>query len=121
VPVVVKLPPIHYELIVEQARAAGVRAFHCCNTLPIPAGGISGVPLKPLSLRCIRFLRATQAGDQLVLIGGGGVYTVADIETYAAAGADHVALGTKTMNPRLLFSHQSLQPLVDYASQRLGE
>jgi dihydroorotate dehydrogenase len=121
VPAIVKLPPIHYELMVDQARAAGLRTFHCCNTLPIPAGGLSGAPLKPLSLRCIRYLRATQLGERLVLIGGGGIQTMADIDDYAEAGADHVALGTKTMNPWLLVSHASLHPLIDYAQQRMGQ
>jgi dihydroorotate dehydrogenase len=121
VPVIVKLPPIHYELMVDQARAAGLRAFHCCNTLPIPAGGLSGAPLKPLSIRCIRYLRATQFGERLVLIGGGGIRAMADIDEYADAGADHVALGSTTMNPWLLVSQRSLWPLIDYAQQRLGE
>jgi len=121
VPVIVKLPPIHYELIVDQARAAGIRTFHCCNTLPIPAGGLSGAPLKPLALRCIRFLRAMQFGERLVLIGGGGIRAINDIDDYAEAGTDHVALGTKTMNPWLLVSQQALRPLIDYAEQRLSE
>jgi len=120
-PVIIKLPPIHYELMVDQARAAGLTAFHCCNTLPIPAGGLSGAPLKPLSLRCIRWLRATPAGDRLTLIGGGGIDTLPDIDEYASAGADHVALATKTMNPLLLVSDRALRPLVDYAHQRLRE
>jgi dihydroorotate dehydrogenase len=120
-PIVVKLPPIHYELMVDQARAAGLTTFHCCNTLPVPAGGISGAPLKPLSLRCIRFLRASPQGDRLTLIGGGGIYTLADIDDYASAGADHVALGTKVMNPWYLISDKALLPFIDYAEQRLRD
>jgi len=120
VPTIVKLPPINYELMVDQARHAGLVAFHCCNTLPIPAGGLSGAPLKPLSLRCLRSLRATDRGDRLILIGGGGITTQADIDQYAAAGADHVALGTRTMRPALLFRHRSIRPLIDYAHQMLG-
>jgi dihydroorotate dehydrogenase len=120
-PIIVKLPPIHYELMVDQAREAGLSAFHCCNTLPIPAGGLSGAPLKPLSLRCIRLLRASPGGAKLTLIGGGGIGTLEDIDAYASAGADHVALGTKTMNPWLLVTDRSLWPLVDYAHQRLVE
>jgi dihydroorotate dehydrogenase len=119
--VIVKLPPIYYELMVDQARAAGLGTFHCCNTLPIPAGGLSGAPLKPLSLRCLRFLRASPRGAGLTLIGGGGIRTLEDVDAYATAGADHVALGTKVMNPWLLISQQSLEPLIDYAHQRLLE
>ena len=45
VPVIVKVPPVNYAGIFRQAIEAGVRVFHCCNTLPVPAGGISGQPL----------------------------------------------------------------------------
>ncbi len=120
VPVVVKLPPVNYELMVEQAVAAGVRTFHCCNTLPVPEGGMSGLPLKPKSLACIRDLRGRPYGKELMLIGGGGIYEVSDIDAYAEAGADCVALGTKTMNPVYLFSHRGLGPFVERARQRFG-
>jgi len=56
--VIVKLPPIGYEKMFETAVNAGVRAFHCCNTLPIDGGrgGLSGKPLKLLSLACIKWI-----------------------------------------------------------------
>lgn len=116
VPVIVKLPPVNYELIVDQARAAGVRAFHCCNTLPVPAGGLSGAPLKPLSLACIRALRARSDANDVILIGGGGIRTRSDIDDYVTAGANHFALGTITMNPILLLSHRRLTPLITHAN-----
>ena len=116
-PIIVKLPPIHYETMVEQARQAGIAAFHCCNTLPLPgaAGGLSGAPLRPLSLRCIRSLRALPGGEALTIIGGGGISTCADIDAYFEAGTDHVALGTKTMNPLLLVTHAPIRRLISHA------
>jgi len=114
-PIVVKLPPINYEAMLEQALDAGVRTYHCCNTLPVPAGGMSGAPLKPLSLRCIRALRSGAHGDKLTIVGGGGIRTVQDIDDYRAAGADHVSLGTVTMNPLLLVTHKRIRPLLDHA------
>ena len=72
---IVKLPPVNYEDIFEQAIDAGVRMFHCCNTIPIPAGGVSGKPRKPVALQCIRdvCVRVQARGiDDLVIIGGGG-------------------------------------------------
>lgn len=113
-PVVVKLPPINYDIIAEQALAAGVRAFHCCNTLPVPGGGLSGTPLMPLSLQCIRRLQREIAGgvdDELLIIGGGGIRTPANLDAYASLGVRHFALGTKVMNPRFLFTTTSLEPL----------
>ena len=114
-PVVVKLPPINYEVMLVQALEAGVRAFHCCNTLPVPAGGLSGAPLKPLSLRCVRALRHGAHGDELTLIGGGGIHSIEDIDAYRTAGADHVSLGTVTMHPWLLVSDRRIRPLIDHA------
>jgi len=118
--VIVKLPPVHYQQMAEQAVDAGVRAFHCCNTLPVPAGGMSGQPLKPKSLACIRDLRGKPFGKDLTIIGGGGIYAVSDIDTYADAGADRVALGTKTMNPVYLFSHSGLGSFIERSRQRLS-
>jgi len=118
VPVIVKLPPVNYEVMVEQAVAAGIRGFHCCNTLPVPAGGMSGRPLKPVSLDCIRDLRGRPFGAGLTIIGGGGVYELNDLDDYAQAGADHVALGTKTMNPVYLVSYRGLGPYVEKAAQQ---
>jgi len=121
--VVVKLPPVNYKLMFSQALAAGVRAFHCCNTLPVPAGGMSGKPLKPVALQCIREIREHLAGEragELRLIGGGGITTPADIDDYAAAGAGHVAIGTLVMNPRYLLTYRPLRPLTERAEQRLG-
>lgn len=119
VAVIVKLPPINYELMFERASEAGVTCFHCCNTLPIPAGGLSGKPLKPVALQCVRDLRSRPAGPGLTLIGGGGISTPADIDDYLAAGVNHVALGTRTMNPLLLLTHRPLRPLIDHAHARL--
>ncbi|MFP4145949.1 MAG: hypothetical protein ACLFV3_12495 [Phycisphaeraceae bacterium] len=119
VPVIVKLPPVNYQGLYRQAIQAGARSFHCCNTLPVPAGGLSGAPLQPLSLACIRWIREQEGGAELTLVGGGGIRAVADIDRYAEAGADHVALGTKTMNPVLLVTHGPIRPLIEYAHQRL--
>ncbi len=112
---IVKLPPINYHNIVHHALAAGVRAFHCCNTLPVPAGGMSGKPLMPLSLRCISDLRSL-SHHPLSIIGGGGITTPDDITAYADAGATHFALGTMLIHPRFLFSYASLAPLIDRAN-----
>ena len=115
--VIVKLPPIHFEAMLDQALGAGVRTFHCCNTLPVPAGGMSGKPLKPLSIACIEKVRA-RAGESeggLSIIGGGGVTTTNDIDDYAAACATHIAVGTMVMHPKYLRSDRGIRPLIDHA------
>jgi len=118
VPVIVKLPPVNYDLLFEQAHAAGLRTYHCCNTLPVAAGGVSGQPLKPVALQCIRDLRS--AHDDLTIIGGGGIRTPEDIDLYAAAGAKHFAIATKVFNPKYLISTSGLDPLIERANQKAG-
>lgn len=120
IPIVVKLPPVNYQQMAEQAVEAGVRVFHCCNTLPVPEGGMSGRPLQPVALDCIRELRGHRWGKDLTIIGGGGIYEVKDIDLFVQAGADHVALGTKTMNPVYLLSYNGLRPFVEYAESLLA-
>ncbi|MEM8738185.1 MAG: hypothetical protein AAGG38_06865 [Planctomycetota bacterium] len=115
VPVVVKLPPVNYDEMAEMAFAQGVRAFHCCNTLPVPAGGMSGWPLKPVALQCVRELRGRAWGGDVAIVGGGGVRSAAELDEYDAAGADGFAIGTITMNPVLLLSHARVRPIREYA------
>lgn len=124
VPVVVKLPPVQFETMFVQALEAGVRAFHACNTLPVPAGGISGRPLKPVALQCIRRLRdlaGAGAWSELRVLGGGGVREPNDVDDYAAHGVCAVAVGTKVMNPVYLLSHRGLQKIAARAEALLAE
>lgn len=117
---IVKLPPVNYRDIARMAIEGGVRWFHCCNTLPVPRGGLSGKPLKPVALQCIREMKAILHGagaESARIIGGGGITTPSDIDDYAAAGADRAAIGTKAMNPWLLIRHAPLQPLIEHAAR----
>lgn len=111
VPVIVKLPPVNYQAMAQMAFAQGVRVFHCCNTLPVPAGGMSGWPLKPVALQCIRDLRAQPWGQDIAIVGGGGIRSVAELDEYRDAGVDAYAIGTITMNPVLLVSHARVRPI----------
>ncbi len=124
VPVIVKIPPVRYDAMVAQALEAGIRTFHCCNTLPVAAGGLSGQPLKPVSLGVIAGLHErydTQLGaDGLKIIGGGGIRTVDDVDEYARVGVQHIALGTITMNPIVLLSHARLRPLIARATEHFS-
>lgn len=123
VPVIVKLPPVHYRAMFLGAVAAGIRAFHCCNTLPVPAGGMSGKPLKPFAIQCIRDIREHPPGSapgltgELMIIGGGGITVPADIDDYAAVGATHFAIGTKVFHPKFLLTHRPLAPLIERTAQ----
>ena len=67
------------------------------------AGGLSGAPLLPRSLRCIRLLRA-ELGSGYPLIGSGGVMSAGDACSMRDAGADLVQLYTGLVysGPRLV-------------------
>lgn len=123
VPVIVKLPPIHYEGLAEQARDQGVQWFHATNTLPVPNGGMSGTPLKPIALDVVRHLRQTY-GDGIRIIGGGGIRAPQDVADYADAGADRFAVGTYAMRPSALRSDRWVAEILaaarDHATPATG-
>ncbi|MBK8979041.1 MAG: hypothetical protein IPM29_24355 [Planctomycetes bacterium] len=121
-PVVAKLPPVRFETMFEQALAAGVRGFHACNTLPVPAGGLSGQPLKPVAMACIQrlFELAGARRDELRIVAGGGIRAVADVDDYAALGVHGVAVGTKVMNPLYLVTHRGLAAIRARAEEALA-
>jgi dihydroorotate dehydrogenase len=96
--VIAKLPPVRWMNYAKPLYAAGVRIFHLCNTIPTPGGGISGKPLMQFSLWAIQDFR-DRWGNDVTLIGGGGVTSLADVQTYWDAGADHVAIGSMLFNP----------------------
>lgn len=109
---VAKLPPIRWREFAEPLYQAGVRAFHCCNTLWSPGGGLSGAVLKPYSLWAIEDLR-NLFGTDVKLIGGGGIATPQDVYAYKQAGADHVAIASLLLNP---LNHMKVRGLCDAAS-----
>lgn len=94
--VIAKLPPIGYMSRLDYCMIAGIRNFHCCNTLATPAGGMSGKPLKQLSLEACREVNKTKPE---VLIGGGGITSAADVIDYHGAGATHYSVGSAWFNP----------------------
>lgn len=96
---IVKLPPVDYQGRLFAALGAGITAFHCCNTLPTPAGGLSGKPLKSLSLSCVREVSACVPHDDKLVIGGGGVTTLDDARDYLRAGATHVGVASGLIWP----------------------
>lgn len=57
-------------------------------------GGLSGKPLKPISLKAFRILRKYTKDSNLVLVGCGGISTGKDAIEFAKAGATYVELYT---------------------------
>lgn len=99
--VIAKLPPVRYWEIYKAARGAGITTFHCCNTLPVACGGMSGKPLKNVSLDVIK--RIKDDDSSVTIIGGGGITGPDDINDYHKAGADHFAVGSVFLHPKFIF------------------
>lgn len=116
---IVKIPPVRYHAMVDAAVGAGVRTLHCCNTIPVPAGGMSGKPLLPVCLDVIAHVRAAQ--PEVEIIGGGGITRPGDVDLYADAGVRHAAVGCKALDPRLLWTDGPLRAIRSRAHERLGE
>lgn len=57
-------------------------------------GGLSGKPLKPLSLQALRFLRKYTKNSNLVLIGCGGISNGKDALEFGKAGATFIEIYT---------------------------
>jgi dihydroorotate dehydrogenase len=116
VPVIVKLPPIRYGRLARDSYEQQVRWFHATNTLPVPNGGMSGAPLKPIALEVVRRLRE-RYGDEIGIIGGGGIRSPQDVDDYAKAGADRFAVGTYAMRPTALRSDRWVAEILAAARQ----
>ena len=86
--------PEDLEFLIEKL---GFRQLHFSNTLPVAAGGLSGVLLRPYTLELIRCVRENW-GKDVVIIAGGGVNDFGAVYKYLNEGADHVALGSVCFN-----------------------
>ncbi|CAK7903104.1 dihydroorotate dehydrogenase (quinone), mitochondrial [[Candida] anglica] len=112
-PVLVKVAPdlseIEIESIANSAKSAKVDGIIISNTtiqrprerllttddeLISQTGGLSGAPLKPLSLQALRYLRKYTKDSDLVLIGCGGISSGKDALEFGKAGATFIQLYT---------------------------
>jgi dihydroorotate dehydrogenase len=87
--------PEEIEFVIEEM---GFRQLHFSNTLPVNGGGLSGVTLKPFTLKLIDIVRE-RWGERIEIIAGGGVTDFGGVSDYLSAGANHVSLGSVCFNP----------------------
>lgn len=97
-PLIAKLPPVRWMDLAVPLYGYGVRAFHCCNTIPTPSGGLSGPVLRQYSLWATEEIKQRFGADVWV-VGGGGISCAEDARLYRRAGADAVAVGSMLLNP----------------------
>ena len=106
---ILKLSPNTSERDIDYFYEKGFRQFHCsntimqkCNTCGYVFGGLSGPSVKPYSLDLIRYIK-TKYNDTIV-IGGGGIRSMKDVEEYREAGADHFSVSTLCFNPLMFLN-----------------
>ena len=75
----------------------GFRQFHCCNTVPVPEGGLSGIAVRSYSDQQIKYLREKYPDTEL--IGGGGVTKWKDVLDLQNSGANHFSVSTGFFRP----------------------
>jgi len=107
-PVFVKLTPNASNIgeIAKSAVSAGAYGIVAINTvgpgyysfdgnavLTNKVGGLSGVGINPIGLKCARDIRQA-VGEDVPIIGMGGIRNVADVEAYAEVGATFFGIGS---------------------------
>ncbi len=75
----------------------GAKYIHIANTIPVPEGGESGERLKTFSLKAIRELKPKY--PSINFIGGGGIYSIKDLQEYKESGAEYFSLASIWFNP----------------------
>jgi len=56
-------------------------------------GGLSGIGITPIGLKCVRDIRQA-VGEKIPVIGMGGIRNARDVKEYAAAGANFFGIGS---------------------------
>ena len=76
----------------------GFKQIHCCNTLPVSTGGLSGKALIPYVENLIKLIRQNW-GNSIEIIAGGGVSRPSHVNNYINLGANYISLGTVCFRP----------------------
>ena len=102
----IKLSPYSSYNDVKDYYNDGFRIFHCSNTIPVKDGGLSGPSLKPYTSHLTGIIK--QNFPDAVVISGGGIQTLDDIDHYKSLGANHYSVSSVCFNPFKFISLYSL-------------
>ncbi len=70
--------------------------YYLVDGLPVltnKVGGVSGIGITPIGLKCVRDIRQA-VGENVPIIGIGGISNAVDVGAYAAAGANFFGIGS---------------------------
>lgn len=96
---IIKISPNTSDQELQQYYKQGFRQFHCCNTIPIENGGLSGKSIIPYTNKKIEYIRNNLPHS--TIIAGGGVTDICDYLNYKTRGATHFSASTVFFNPYL--------------------
>lgn len=104
---VIKLSPKTPTSLIDSYYKQGFRQFHCCNTVPISQGGLSGKSIQPYSFKMISYIKNKYPNTEV--IGGGGIQNSQDIINYKNVGCNHFSISTLLFHPfkfmKFYFNH----------------
>ena len=94
---IIKLSPKTENKEIDKFYKSGFRQFHCCNTIPVKEGGLSGPSLRPYTNEKIEYIKNKYPDSEI--ISGGGIQSWNDVECYKRIGASHFSASTIFFNP----------------------
>tara|TARA_A100001015_G_C15013278_1_gene724256 strand:- start:511 stop:1221 length:711 start_codon:yes stop_codon:yes gene_type:complete len=97
---IIKLPPNPNYNDIDRYYKEGFRQFHASNTLSTLNGGLSGTKLIPYTSNIIKYIKQKYSNDTII-IAGGGIRSIKNIEHYMNLGADHYSISSLLFNPFL--------------------
>lgn len=105
----IKLSPHTPTKLIDAYYEQGFRQFHCCNTLPVNEGGLSGLRLLPYTSYLVDYIR--QKYPDADIVAGGGVRSMTTVHHYTKKGANFISVSSLLFNPLRfgwLYVHQCL-------------
>jgi dihydroorotate dehydrogenase len=117
---ILKLPPNIELRMVDYYYSQGFRQFHCSNTVPLNSistgdlkdrGGLSGKCIMNYNRTLIPAIKKRYPDS--IIIGGGGITSLEDIELYRKWGADHFSISSGLFNPLLIWNIRQFANLED--------
>jgi len=97
--VIAKLPPTpQVDAMAAMCIEVGIKYLHLSNTIPTERGGISGEQLFEVNLPIVRRI-AERYGDKVIIIAGGGIYSLRQLMAYQSAGAKHFSISSIFFTP----------------------
>lgn len=93
----IKLSPHTSMELIDHYYQQGFRQFHCCNTIPIEQGGLSGPSLIPYTSTLVKQIKEKYPDTQV--IAGGGIDSMDIVNKYKNCGADNFSVSTLLFNP----------------------